>query len=284
MSVARSLGSSWETYLLCCIAALTLVFWTLNPSVSEELGQGERFAFWLSHVALAVGLLRFSQIALQKFAALDSLPAILQVIVAGLLGAVFFTPFAVGLDAVFVRFGSLSPDPEETWFMTGVTEFSSFVVPLTFTWLLINAPLLFALGQPEGLSAAEDRDQETPVSVPVEEGAERVWGRLPPALGNDVVAFSAELHYLRVYTSRGNTLILHAFSSAVDQMAEATSGVAGMQIHRSHWVALSHVTGISKDGEKVFCDLDNGLQLPVSRPFRPELRAAVKKGPMEPGA
>ena len=84
---------------------------------------------------------------------------------------------------------------------------------------------------------------------------------------------SSELHYLRIYTPEGNTLILHAFGRALDHLDD----IDGMRIHRSHWVATDHVQAVRRDGEKVVCQLDNGTELPVSRPYRSELRSRIKK-------
>ena len=84
---------------------------------------------------------------------------------------------------------------------------------------------------------------------------------------------SSELHYLRIYTAKGDTLILHAFGRALDHLAH----VDGMRIHRSHWVATDHIEAIRRDGEKVMCLQDNGIELPVSRPYRSELRSRLKR-------
>jgi DNA-binding LytR/AlgR family response regulator len=95
--------------------------------------------------------------------------------------------------------------------------------------------------------------------------------RLPRRIGTDIVAVSADLHYLRVYTSSGEALILMSLGRAV----EALGVIPGQKIHRSHWVALAHVLSLDNDGDRVLCRLKNGLQLPVSRTYRTRLRAAL---------
>ena len=50
--------------------------------------------------------------------------------------------------------------------------------------------------------------------------------------------------------------------------------VEGLQIHRSHWVAIAAVArAVRRDG-KLFLELTNGLRLPVSRGAQPAVKAA----------
>jgi DNA-binding LytR/AlgR family response regulator len=89
------------------------------------------------------------------------------------------------------------------------------------------------------------------------------WSRVPSSLGDDLVALTAELHYLRVETVNGNALILYPFGQAVAELAASSSN--GSQIHRSHWVAHSHVANVQKDRGRVFCVLTSGTRLPIGR-------------------
>nr|WP_255714076.1 LytTR family DNA-binding domain-containing protein [Pelagibacterium xiamenense] len=58
-----------------------------------------------------------------------------------------------------------------------------------------------------------------------------------------------------------------------DAIAE-TDGVAGLQIHRSHWVAASAVAGLERRNGKTFVALRSGALLPVSRSYLAAARAA----------
>lgn len=90
--------------------------------------------------------------------------------------------------------------------------------------------------------------------------------RLPP----DVVALRAEDHYLRVFTARGSSLIHHRFSDAVRALGEA-----GVQVHRSWWVAKGAVERVERDGERQVLVLPGGVRAPVSRTY---LLAARRAG------
>ena len=73
-----------------------------------------------------------------------------------------------------------------------------------------------------------------------------------------------------VVTTEGDTLILFPFGRAVDVLQDQN----GMQIHRSHWVALNQIDEVvSRDG-RVTCQMIGGPALPVSRSYRAALKAA----------
>jgi hypothetical protein len=84
--------------------------------------------------------------------------------------------------------------------------------------------------------------------------------RLPPALGTDLIAARAELQYVRIYTSRGNALILGALKDVAEQ---CESG--GQLVHRSWWIANAHVRTLRRRGTRCLLTLSNGLEVPVSR-------------------
>jgi DNA-binding LytR/AlgR family response regulator len=99
----------------------------------------------------------------------------------------------------------------------------------------------------------------------------RFHQRLPPKLaGASVHAVSAEDHYLRVHTSRGNDLILMRLSDAITEL----EGVEGAQTHRSWWVAKDAVEGVRREGDRVILILKGGAEAPVSRPNVRALREA----------
>ena len=63
----------------------------------------------------------------------------------------------------------------------------------------------------------------------------------------------------RQTTSSGNRMVLHRFSDAVKQ----TPNTLGMQVHRSHWVALSAVKNIIIEGQSMKLKLVNDKEVPV---------------------
>jgi hypothetical protein len=105
--------------------------------------------------------------------------------------------------------------------------------------------------------------------LPVERG-DQLMKRIKPEMRGELWALEMEDHYLRVHTARGNDLILHRLSDALDEVA----GLDGLQVHRSYWVARAAVQDVERDGRRLQLVLKNGLKVPVSRNNVAMLRAA----------
>jgi len=98
----------------------------------------------------------------------------------------------------------------------------------------------------------------------------RLFDRLPPQLGTDLVALEMEDHYLRVHTALGSDLILLRMRDAVAEL----DGLDGAQVHRSWWVARGAVEQVERDGRNVRLVLSQGLVAPVARNMVPALKTA----------
>jgi hypothetical protein len=135
-------------------------------------------------------------------------------------------------------------------------EFGALLPGSILVWFCLNATRLLRL--PE--SIAPDR------SAPPDP-MDHFWSKVPKSLGRDLVALTAELHYLRVQTPEGDTLILYPFGRAVEEL-----GDRGYRIHRSHWIAAEHLDCVERDGDRYFCRTDTALRLPLSRSYRRTIR------------
>lgn len=87
--------------------------------------------------------------------------------------------------------------------------------------------------------------------------------RLPQELGQNIIALSAEDHYVRVHTPKGNNLVLYRFSDAVREMPEER----GLQVHRSHWVSLSAISRFEEANRGFQVILNDNLTIPVSQRY-----------------
>lgn len=86
--------------------------------------------------------------------------------------------------------------------------------------------------------------------------------RLKPALRNaEIYALSAEDHYVRVHTSKGDDLILMRLSDAIKE----TAPLIGLSTHRSWWVSETGVKSVQKQNGKINLVLHSGIEAPVSR-------------------
>jgi hypothetical protein len=95
--------------------------------------------------------------------------------------------------------------------------------------------------------------------------------RLPIEKRGTLLAISAQDHYITVITTKGQEMVLMRL---VDAMTEAAP-LRGVQIHRSHWVALFGVTRVTRSGDGALAHLANGHTLPIARS---RLKAARQAG------
>ena len=86
---------------------------------------------------------------------------------------------------------------------------------------------------------------------------------------SEVLCLSMEDHYVRVHTAGGSTLVLATLAQATAAMGD----IAGMQVHRSWWVAEKAVAGAVAQGRNVRLRLINGVTAPVARTSVAAVRA-----------
>ena len=197
----------------------------------------ERYGYWVGLTVLMWAQTAAVFVTLRRAGAFARWPLWLQATVAALAGAVP-TTFEVAYVEGLLRVGGvLTPRSlVETYGSVAVVAVG-FFTPLS---LLLNL-----------------RARPAPV------GDVGFTKALPPELGTSVIALAAEDHYLRVHTERGESrLIHHRFSDAVREL-----GDAGVQVHRSWWVAKDAVERVERDGDRHVLILRGGVRAPVSRTF-----------------
>lgn len=157
--------------------------------------------------------------------------------------------------------------------MTVADMISSSVAPLAL-WLSINfvgyriCGELYGYIRPDyGTAATPPPPQPHPqasLAAHPAVGAAAFLRKVKPAIRGHVYAIKAELHYVRVYTDRGEDLIHYRFSDAVSEMVVC----AGLQVHRSWCVATDDVVG---RGTR-HLTLANGMEIPVGRAYQTRVR------------
>ena len=101
-------------------------------------------------------------------------------------------------------------------------------------------------------------------------GEDRFLKRLSFARRAALLCIKTEDHYLRVYTEAGEELILLRFGDALTELERAD----GLRVHRSYWVARRALEASGRQGRKTRLTLVNGLEVPVSDTYLPDLRDA----------
>lgn len=209
-------------------AGVALAF--LGPfGTYDDFTPAERWAYWIVLTVLMWAQTAAAFHALRLAAAVRRRPLLVQAALAGLAGAAP-TTFEVAYAEGLLRVGGvLTPRSlVETYLYVAAIALGLFV------------PLVW-LARPRAAAA-----QETP--------------GLPRELRGPPIALAAEDHYLRVHTAAGERLIHYRFSQAVREL-----GDAGVQVHRSWWVARDAVRAVERDGDRHVLVLDRGLRVPVSR-------------------
>ena len=114
-----------------------------------------------------------------------------------------------------------------------------------------------------------------PTATAAEGSVVSLASRLPPLLRDaDILAVSAEDHYLRIRTSAGDSLVHMRFMDALGEL----DGIEGSQTHRSHWVARAAVASVERRRGHTGFRLTGGVRIPVSRTY---LRALREEGWMD---
>lgn len=171
--------------------------------------------------------------------------------------------------------------PDASRAATNALNVGSFLIysgRVLVVWVLVNALFERVVGLPRYRYAAPRRPRADPEpAVPVDTETATPAPRLPDFLSSvdklesieDLYSVSAEEHYVRIHTARGDHLVYKKFSDAVEELGTTY----GMRVHRSHWVSPFAVRGILRDGKRMFVRLKDGTKLPVSRPYQELVRS-----------
>ncbi len=210
---------------------------------------GYRWLYWV--VLVAFGWLVGGHTALLVDRLFKDPPTWVHLVVDPLIIAVAITAVLAGMQALVGR-----PLP---WAYLPGTYFIVWVVSVGITGVAFLASRAFNAPAAPAVAAASG-DAAGPLDH-----------RLPRHLhGARVLAAVSEDHYLRVFTTRGEALILMRLADA----ERALETQDGMRIHRSWWVARSAVDAVERANGKIALRLSVGRTAPVSRTYAGALREA----------
>lgn len=105
-------------------------------------------------------------------------------------------------------------------------------------------------------------DSEAAVAPPA------ILSRLPFDKRGSLVTISATDHYVEVITTKGREMLLMRLRDAISE----TGDVDGLQVHRSHWIAIEHVKAARRDRDRAVLTMSDGVEIPVSRSYMPAIR------------
>lgn len=286
-------GLSARSQLAAAGALLVLALTLMEPASAFGLTWWQRACFHAAHVAPAMAIAWWLSGWLFARSGLQRWPAWLLLALAGAAAGVALAPGSVFLEmalgVVDLDEPGAAPLPMTlaAWQAELPDELLQVPPRTALFWVVMNQWVLWRAGrsvaeapEPAGVPSfaaeAGAKPEGPPEALPeirpevgpevrsaTQSEALALLDRLPARLGRDLVQLEAQQHYLRVVTTRGEHLLLHGLAPAVAELARC--GLAGMQIHRSVWVAWAHVERLDLRPGSLAVVLRDGRRLPVGR-------------------
>ena len=245
---------------LVSMAAAVLVLGLSGPfNTFTAFDTPTRLVYWLAIVVLtyAVGqaIAQFTLALLAERVA--ALPA--RIAIATLVCSLPVTVVVIAVNAVAYG-GRTSIEPLRLW------AYCTAIV-LAVVTVMSMAGRGATAADPPAIAKPATSPAPSPTAAPIPPA---ILERVPHPQRGRLLALSVKDHYVEVITEKGRALVLMRLSDAMRE----TGSIAGLQIHRSHWVALDAVRRVIKTGGKVAIELPGGKRLPVSRGYLPAARQA----------
>jgi DNA-binding LytR/AlgR family response regulator len=112
-----------------------------------------------------------------------------------------------------------------------------------------------------GLLKPRQDDARAPESLEPRQPA--LLDRLPRHLRGRLLHLEVSDHYVEITTDKGKNMVLMRLADAMRE----TAPTRGLQVHRSHWVALEAVRKSFRQSGKPVLELEDGTIVPVSRSY-----------------
>ena len=255
--------------LIGALAALLLAASGFGQTSDSSLPG--RYVYWLVRIAIEGALFILVRDAVERY--FDGGRPAWMVIGIAILISLF--PFVLAITAldIILGFPELGIENAAAVSSTRLKEFG-----LELLYLLDNHIFLcILLAVPRYLLASEssrktelDFASGTDETVPTNG---RLLAELDPPLNGDLMWAEAQEHYVRLTTSEETRMVLHRFADVLRGLSDD----AGLQVHRSHWVAFDAVSEVFKQGTNLRLRLHTGDIIPVSRSYRAETEKKLKE-------
>jgi DNA-binding LytR/AlgR family response regulator len=225
------------------LAILALLVGMIGPFGSFDLPLYVRLPYWAA-VVVGTAIIGTATASFLEQCIGSRLPPVLRAILAGGLAGLPVVACVIGLNQL--AFGWPFPTSE--------------AVSLTLYCIAISAAVTV-------LSTVFTSHPATASETPI---APALLSRIPPHLRGRLLHLAVADHYVEVVTERGTSLLLLRLSDAMRE----TDPTAGLQVHRSHWVALDAVRKSVRENGKLMLELESGKRVPVSRSFTKAAKTA----------
>ena len=229
---------------------------------------------WALHLSIGLFAIRTGVIGLSRSPMTAKWPDLSLLALAGFIASLVLAPVSFLIDQGLLVLGVDTDDERligsgATLLKTSfgiVEEWTQVVGPTVLVAVMLALPAWW-VGRRSALPTnVSDSGPEPQVSisndfVSAEPTVTRsCLQRLPPALGTDLIAAQSELQYVRIYTTRGDALVLGALKDVAEQRE-----AEGQLVHRTWWVSNRHVRTLRRKGTQYVLTMANGLEVPISR-------------------
>ncbi len=227
----------------------------------ERLTFPERLVYWGTTVICSAILMTFLSILAYQVTQPRGWNWVLGSLLAGLIGV------APVVGSLFLAEGLA------TGFPAGWTQWTSFwSLALQVAPILMGTTVVVHLSIRLQKRSAELDLAAAPIDVPAATLSLTILQRkLPRHLGHEIASVRAQDHYVEVTTPKGSAMVLMRLSDAVDDLKPLN----GMQVHRSWWVSLSHVTRTAQGPNGTELIMTTDQTIPVGRSFRKAFKDAM---------
>jgi len=263
---------------LLVLGGIILAMGALGPFGSYAAPISERLAHWAWLLLAGYAFFRPVIAGGSALSSQTGLPRPVSIAVACLFGAL---PTSLVVALVFAGFrwrqvtvGELAPLYLQVLIIGAIVTIIQVVARRT------NDPVAGETSPPQHLAVSGEASCDRHVGTEEDdEGAPVVSSNqtanlpaftdlLPSYLGSDVICLENQDHYVRVYTTTGDAMILMRMRDAVAQLEGK-----GERVHRSWWVARNAVVAAVRQDRNVRLRLSDGREVPVARSNVPALRA-----------
>lgn len=97
---------------------------------------------------------------------------------------------------------------------------------------------------------------------------DRLLKRIPDLKEQRLSRISSDNHHIRIITDCGAE---HRLLMRLRDAVEEVDVEPGLWVHRSHWVALSEIAKVAREGNREMVELNDGDRLPVGPKYRENL-------------
>lgn len=228
------------------MAAVALLLGLSGPfETNQYLRFWPRIAYWFIVVSLTYSAGALTHIVVARLLPPHPSRRWSNLVIAGLFTGVF-----VAVILLLINWAALGVYPIERGY--------------TF-WLSLNVIVIaLVISLVIGLT---EKDLEPPAPGNIRA---RILDRLEVDKRGALVSLSVQDHYVEAVTTTGRSLLLMRLSDAIGE----TEGVTGLQVHRSHWVAVARVLACKRIGDKAVLHMQGGGDIPVSRTYIKAVREA----------